>query len=99
VSAMTDELTRADALADYDNHADFAADERRANADDHGDAEAAHMADLMIDGALIVKRIVRQGGRIALVSDNPAYPSIDLDGDKTTVDIIGRVIRLTRMMR
>lgn len=48
-----------------------------------------------IDGAVIVKRLERRGRGVAVISDNPAYPPIEAD----RVDVIGRVVRLSRLLR
>jgi phage repressor protein C with HTH and peptisase S24 domain len=44
---------------------------------------------LRIDGALLVKRLVRDGEALAVRSDNPAAGPVDLAGG---VDVIGRVL-------
>ena len=64
---------------------------------DRGDRRVARDVRLMvvrIDGVLAVKRVRRQGDRIAVISDNPAYPPLDLAPD--AVDPVGRVVWLGR---
>lgn len=48
-----------------------------------------------VDGALVVKRLVRQSGALVALSDNPAYPSIA----GAEIEPLGRVVRLTRRPR
>lgn len=48
------------------------------------------------DGVVMVKRLVRSQGGIAIVSDNPAYPPLDADA---TSEVIGRVVWLGRVVR
>ena len=65
---------------------------------DRGDrrlAERAAIYVIRLDGALMVKRVLIQAGKVAIISDNPAFAPIHAD----TVDIIGRVIRLSRLFR
>ncbi|ATE64821.1 S24 family peptidase [Rhizorhabdus dicambivorans] len=52
-------------------------------------AGAIHV--LRLDGMLMVKRIIRDGGRLLIRSDNPAYPDI-ADYDPALLAIIGRVL-------
>ncbi len=47
------------------------------------------------EGALVVKRLLRRGGALHLVSDNTAYPALEANNPK----IIGRVVRLSRLPR
>ncbi len=69
---------------------------------DGGDA-AGRLRDgiyvLRLDDALMVKRIARAGaaGRIAVISDNPQYPSLDLP--MASVRLIGRVVWTGRRVR
>ncbi len=46
-------------------------------------------------GLVLVKRLVRQHGALSVVSDNPAYPPFDA----ADVEIIGRVVRLSRTLK
>ncbi|MBX9796910.1 S24 family peptidase [Sphingomonas sp.] len=46
-------------------------------------------------GALVVKRVARPGGAAQLLSDNTAYPPLDL----REAEIVGRVVRLTRRLK
>ncbi len=48
-----------------------------------------------VDGALVVKRLVRQSGALVALSDNPAYPPIA----GAAIEPLGRVVRLTRRPR
>ena len=38
-----------------------------------------------VDGEMLVKRLVAEGGRFFLVAENPDYPAIELNGDRETV--------------
>ena len=38
-----------------------------------------------IDGEMLVKRLIVEGGRYFLVAENSAYPAIELDEDRETV--------------
>ncbi len=60
---------------------------------DAGDRLRDGIYVLRRDGVLLVKRILCAGGRgtIAIVSDNPAYPT-DEGVDPAGVDIVGRVL-------
>jgi phage repressor protein C with HTH and peptisase S24 domain len=44
---------------------------------------------LRVDGALMVKRLVREGDGFAVRSDNPRADPVDLAGG---VDVVGRVL-------
>lgn len=46
---------------------------------------------LRLDGALMVKRLVREGADFAVRSDNPAAGPVDL-GDRSGLEIVGRVL-------
>ncbi len=48
-----------------------------------------------IDEAVVVKRLVLRGDEISVISDNPEFPAIHAD----RVDVIGRVVRLSRLLR
>lgn len=50
---------------------------------------------IRIDDAVMVKRVARRGGALAIVSDNPAAPPVP-DG---VVEVIGRVVWLMREPR
>ena len=51
-----------------------------------------------IDGVLMVKRLARApGGRLSVLSDNPAYPSWP-DRDPAEVHVIGRVVWVGRRL-
>lgn len=55
----------------------------------HAPRDGIHVVD--VDGALMVKRLgFGQPGRVALISDNAAYPALDLAS--ADVRIIGRVV-------
>lgn len=47
------------------------------------------------DGVLLVKRLARVPGGVELVSDNPRYPPVAVEG---TPDIVGRVVWLSRAL-
>lgn len=53
---------------------------------------------LRIDGTLVVKRVVRAGDRLKISSDNPDYPALP-DCDADDVEIIGKVVWLSRALR
>ncbi len=48
-----------------------------------------------IDDAVVVKRLEKRGRAVAVISDNPDYPTIVSEG----VTIVGRVVRLSRLLR
>jgi repressor LexA len=48
-----------------------------------------------IDGVLVVKRLARQRGGVVVTSDNPLYPVMIV----STLEVIGRVVRLTRRLK
>lgn len=50
---------------------------------------------IRIDGAVMVKRLLREGRALRVISDNPVYPAITT----AAVDIIGRVVRLSRLLK
>jgi phage repressor protein C with HTH and peptisase S24 domain len=51
------------------------------------------------DGLLVVKRLVRRGTVIWLISDNPDFPTIEVDIGSGDLDVIGRVVRITRLFK
>ena len=52
----------------------------------------------LLDGELLVKRLYRRHGRVALHSENPDYSPITLDGD-ATLDLWGVVIHVIHPLR
>lgn len=46
----------------------------------HGDVVVA-----CVDGEMLVKRLVVEGGKTYLVAENPLYPAIELNGERDTV--------------
>ncbi len=53
---------------------------------------------IRIDGVLMVKRLARApGGRLSVLSDNPAYPSWP-DHDPAGVQVVGRVVWVGRCL-
>jgi len=54
---------------------------------------------LRLDGALLVKRVAVRpdGGRVSVLSDNPAYPGWP-DCDPAAVDVVGRVVWVGRRL-
>ena len=48
-----------------------------------------------IDGHVVVKRLMRDGQGVTIVSDNPDFPTLTSD----RVEVIGRVVRLSRLLR
>jgi phage repressor protein C with HTH and peptisase S24 domain len=53
---------------------------------------------IRLDGALMVKRVARAGERFAITSDNPAFPAMPMR-DTNEVEVIGRVVWLSRSLR
>ena len=52
---------------------------------------------LAIDGETLLKRVHRVGKRLKIISDNPAYPTLELGPeDETQVQIIARYLGLQR---
>jgi len=60
-------------------------------------ARKAGLFVVRVEDALLVKRVARAGARVTLASDNPAYPTRDLDA--AAVSVIGRVVWLSRCPR
>jgi repressor LexA len=48
------------------------------------------------DGLVLTKRLERAGRSVRIVSDNPAYPALEVAG--SSVAIIGRVVALGRRL-
>lgn len=48
-----------------------------------------------IDGVLVVKRLARQRDAVLVTSDNPLYPPVKV----AAIEVIGRVVRLTRRLK
>ena len=56
-----------------------------------------HIVIAFVDGERLVKRLHHRDGRVALVAENPAYPTIDKRGDMELVIwgvVIGKFKRL-----
>jgi hypothetical protein len=66
-------------------------DEILVNTADAGDRVRAGIYVLRLDGALIVKRLVREGDGYAIVSDNPEADAVTID-DPDRLAIVGRVL-------
>lgn len=62
---------------------------------DGDDRAGEGLCVLRHEGALVVKRLLRRGGALHLVSDNTAYPALEANNP----EIIGRVVRLSRLPR
>lgn len=65
---------------------------------DRGDRRIGTRAGIFVirlDGALMVKRVSRQAGRYGIASDNPEFATFEVD----TLDVIGRVVWLSRALR
>ncbi|OYY89600.1 MAG: peptidase S24 [Sphingomonas sp. 28-66-16] len=65
---------------------------------DRGDRRVPDRGGIFVvrrDGALMVKRLARQGRTIRVISDNPEFPPLP----PGPVEIIGRVVRLSRRLR
>lgn len=72
-------------------------DEILVDCDDRAPSGQAALFVVRHEGALLVKRVERRGGRVLICSDNPAFPPIDAEpGD---VEVIGRVVWLGRALR
>ena len=60
-------------------------------------ASHGHIVIAFVDGERLVKRLYHRDGRVALVAENPAYPTIDIRGDMELVIwgvVIGKFKRL-----
>ncbi len=56
-----------------------------------------HIVIAFVDGERLVKRLHHRNGRVALVAENPTYPTIDIRGDMELVIwgvVIGKFKRL-----
>lgn len=65
---------------------------------DERDRRVAARAGIFVlrhEGALLVKRLMLRDGGVVIASDNPAYPEIAA----AAVDVIGRVVWLSRALR
>ncbi len=49
-----------------------------------------------IDDTIMIKRLEKRPGRLALISDNRAYETVLIDADTANVRILGRVVWLQR---
>jgi hypothetical protein len=68
---------------------------------DEGDRRVGPRAAIYVirlDGVLMVKRVTRTGARLSIASANPDYPAIP-DRDVAEVEIIGKVVWLSRALR
>lgn len=74
-------------------------DEMLVDRADHGLDDKGGIFVIRIDGALAVKRLMRRPGGVVIISDNPAYPVIEIADGEDGLEVIGRVIRLTRLLR
>lgn len=57
-----------------------------------------HIVVAFVDGERLVKRLFRRAGRVALVAENPMYPTLDIhDGQELEVwgVVVGKFKRLT----
>ena len=57
-----------------------------------------HVVVAFVNGERLVKRLYRRAGRVALVADNPAYPSLEIqDGMELEVwgVVVGKFKRMT----
>ncbi len=58
---------------------------------------------LRLDTGLVVKRLAKRGSAIAVISDNPAFPTLTFDPAAdpamAPVEVIGRVVRITRVLK
>lgn len=56
-----------------------------------------HIVVAFVDGERLVKRLYKRGGRVALVAENPAYPTIEVTGEMEMVVwgvVVGKFKRL-----
>lgn len=56
-----------------------------------------HIVVAFVDGERLVKRLYKRGARVALVAENPAYPSIEVTGAMEMVVwgvVVGKFKRL-----
>ena len=53
---------------------------------------------IRLDGTLMVKRVARADGLLAITSDNPDYAPIP-PRPPTEVDVLGRVVWLSRTLK
>ena len=64
-------------------------------------AESARNRSVIIaalNGELTVKRLVREGGRVCLVSENPDYPPMEVTGE-TQFEVWGVVVHVIRSLK
>lgn len=54
---------------------------------------------LRLDGVLVVKRLATRGSAIDVISDNPDFTAVSITCDDRALDIVGRVVRITRLLR
>lgn len=69
---------------------------------DHGDTRVGERGGIYVvrlNGALVVKRLERRGSVTAVISDNSAFPAITVRSDDQAFTVIGRVVRITRLLK
>lgn len=53
---------------------------------------------LRLDGMLVVKRLTRRGSAIDVISDNPDFATLSFARSEAPLEIVGRVVRITRLL-
>ncbi len=54
---------------------------------------------LRLDGGLIVKRLAAHDAGIDVISDNPRFAAVTIGVGDPPLDVIGRVVRITRLLK
>lgn len=54
---------------------------------------------LRFDGTLIVKRLAKRGSVVDVISDNPDFPTRSFAAGDAPLEIVGRVVRITRLLK
>lgn len=68
---------------------------------DRGDTQIGARGGIYVvrlNGVLVVKRLSRRGTLIDVISDNPAFLAITVQSDDLELAVIGRVVRITRLL-
>lgn len=54
---------------------------------------------LRLDGTLVVKRLAKRGNAIEVISDNPDFADLSIRPGDAPLEIVGRVVRITRLLK
>ncbi len=54
---------------------------------------------LRLDGTLVVKRLAKSRTAIDVISDNPDFATLSFGPGDAPLDIVGRVVRITRLLK